>query len=67
MSRVAGFGRFLYDFVVGDDGTIAAGVALAIGLAALAVHLGLAGWWIPPIALIAALSWSLWRATLKVE
>lgn len=67
MSWVAGFGRFLYDFVVGDDWVIATGVALAIGLAGLAVHIGLAGWWIPPIALIAVLAWSVWRATLRVE
>ena len=65
MSWVAGFGRFLYDFVVGDDWAIATGAAFVIGLAALAVHVGLAGWWIPPIALIAVLSWSLWRATIK--
>lgn len=38
---VRGFGRFWYDFVVGDDPKIAAAVALVVGLGAVLV--GVAG------------------------
>ncbi len=37
---VRGFGRFWYDFVVGDDPKIAAGVAVVLGLGAVLVGLG---------------------------
>ena len=32
MKHLAAFGRFWYDFVVGDDWTIAAGVVAALGV-----------------------------------
>ena len=32
---VVGFGRFWWDFIVGDDWKIAAGVALALGVGAI--------------------------------
>jgi hypothetical protein len=37
MTALASFGRFLYDFVIGDDWTTAVGVVVAVGLAALLV------------------------------
>lgn len=37
MGFVRGFGRFWYDFIVGDDWKIAAGVVVALGLGALLV------------------------------
>jgi hypothetical protein len=37
MRYVKGFGRFWYDFVVGDDWRIAAGVVAALGAGALAL------------------------------
>lgn len=37
MRYVRGFGRFWYDFVVGDDWRIAAGVCLMLALGALLV------------------------------
>ena len=36
-----GFGRFWYDFVIGDDWRIAAGVAAVLGVGALLVRLGI--------------------------
>jgi hypothetical protein len=59
--------RFLYAFVVGDDWTVAAGVVSAIGITALIAQVGLAGWWFPPLAVLAVLSWSVWRATRSME
>jgi hypothetical protein len=40
MRYVRAFGRFWWDFVIGDDWRIAAGVALALGLGAVLVSTG---------------------------
>jgi len=37
MRLVAGFGRFWWDFIVGDDWRIAAGVLLVLGVGAVLV------------------------------
>ena len=58
MSRVVAFGRFWWDFVVGDDWVAAAGV-----IAGLALTAALAAWWVLPIAVAIVLTMSLLRAT----
>ena len=62
MRRLRAFGAFLYDFVVGDDWRVAVGVAVALGVTAVAAGAGLAAWWIMPVATVALLVASLWRA-----
>jgi hypothetical protein len=42
---VRAFGRFWWDFIVGDDWHIAAGVALALGLTKLLTTEGANVWW----------------------
>jgi hypothetical protein len=55
------FLRFWYDFIVGDDVIVAAGVVLALaGTAMLARH-HVAAWWLLPTAVIALLGMSLTR------
>jgi hypothetical protein len=44
------FGRFWYDFVIGDDWTIAATVVIALVAAWLLHSAGFAAWWLPPAA-----------------
>ena len=61
MSRVRAFGAFLWDFVVGDDWRTAVGVAVALGVTAIAAGSGLAAWWIMPVAAVGLLAASLWR------
>ena len=63
MTRVAAFGRFWWGFVIGDDWTAAAGVALAIGATAALAAGGVAAWWLLPPAVVAVLYLSLRRAT----
>ena len=58
MSKVAAFGRFWWEFVVGDDWVVALGIAIAIGVTAL-----LAAWWFLPLAVAALLWLSLRRAS----
>ena len=62
MSRVAAFGRFWWDFVVGDDWRAAAEVLLAIGATASLAAGGIAAWWFLPLAVAAVLWLSLRRA-----
>jgi hypothetical protein len=68
MRYVVGFARFWYDFIIGDDWTIAAMIAAAlvvIGVLAHTVHVEL--WWLLPLVVIAALGLSLRRATRSQE
>lgn len=57
MSKVAAFGRFWWDFIVGDDWVAAVGVAVGLAITAL-----LAAWWVLPIAVALVLTVSLVRA-----
>jgi hypothetical protein len=65
VNPVLKFLRFWYDFIVGDDWTVAAGVVLAIGVTALVARGGGGGWWLLPLLVAGLLGWSLWRATHK--
>ena len=57
MKRIAAFGRFWWDFVVGDDWVAAAGVVLG-----LVVTAALGAWWVLPIAVAIVLTMSVLRA-----
>jgi hypothetical protein len=59
---VTSFARFWWNFVVGDDWTVAVGVVAALGITALLTHHGVNAWWLMPIAVVTLLSFSLWRA-----
>ena len=65
MSRLVGFGRFLYDFVVGDDITIAIGVVAALALTAAFPNVGGGAFWIVPVVVVAVLGVSLARVARK--
>jgi hypothetical protein len=65
MSYVIAFGRFWYDFVIGDDWTIAVAVASAIAIAALLTHSGTNAYWLVPVVVVGALSASLWHAARR--
>jgi hypothetical protein len=59
---IAGFGRFWYHFIVGDDWTIAAVVAISLGAIA-ALRMGrVDAWWLMPPVVIAILGVSVRRA-----
>jgi hypothetical protein len=59
---IGSFGRFWYDFVVGDDWTIAIVVVLAVGLTAVLSHHGFNAWLVLPACVFGALAGSSWRA-----
>jgi hypothetical protein len=62
MGFIVGFARFWYDFIVGDDWTVAAGVIVALVLAAVLTRVHLVAWWWLPAAVGLLLAASLWRA-----
>jgi hypothetical protein len=54
-------GRFWYDFVVGDDWRVAAGVVVALAATYGLVHAGVDAWWLLPAAVAVLLGLSLRR------
>ena len=62
MRQIRTFGRFWYDFIVGDDWRVAAGVIVALGVCAGLAHLGAPAWWVLPAATAIVLGSSLRRA-----
>jgi hypothetical protein len=62
MRLLVAFGRFWWDFVVGDDWLTAAGVVVAIGVTASLVAGGVDAWWLLPVAVAVLLATSLRRA-----
>jgi len=55
------FGRFWWDFVVGDDWTVAAGVAITLGAVGILTREGVDAWWLLPLAIALLTAISVWR------
>jgi hypothetical protein len=62
MRWLRSFGSFLWEFVVGDDWRIAAGVVVALAVTALVADTSVPAWCIMPVATLAVLAGSVWRA-----
>ena len=62
MKALRRFGRFWWDFVIGDDWTAAAAVAALIAATYALAHDSVNAWWLLPPAVVAALYVSLRRA-----
>jgi hypothetical protein len=64
MRHIAGFGRFWYEFIIGDDWRLALTVVLTLVAVNLGAHFGATWtWFVLPVAILGALAFSLWRAT----
>ncbi|MCU1676686.1 MAG: hypothetical protein JWM93_1444 [Frankiales bacterium] len=57
------FGEFWWDFIVGDDWAIAAGVVVALVATALLARTSVPAWWLLPGATVVLLATSLHRFT----
>ncbi len=57
------FGRFWYRFIIGDDWTLAATVAVGLVLTAVVNARGIVAWWLVPALVIVAIGISLRRAS----
>jgi hypothetical protein len=65
MSRATALARFVYEFVVGDDATIAAGVVAALAVTAAFPNVGGGAFWIVPAVVVALLGVSVARVARK--
>ena len=63
MRRIRAFLAFWYDFVVGDDWRVAAGVAAALAVTYAVSRTTVPDWWIVPAAVVLLLPASLLAAT----
>lgn len=62
MKYIRSFGRFWWNFIVGDDWRVAAGIAVALGLTVLLVDHDVNAWWLIPAAVGVVLAGSLARS-----
>jgi hypothetical protein len=62
VKRLAAFGRFWWDFVIGDDWLVALLVVAGIGATAVLAAADITAWWLLPVAVPAILWLSLRRA-----
>ena len=62
MKWLTDFGRFWYDFIIGDDWTIAAAVVILVAVTSAIAHAGHIAWPLLPIGVVATLALSLRRA-----
>jgi hypothetical protein len=60
MGYISAFGRFWYDFVVGDDWRIAAAVVAALILVKLLLYAHIMAWPLLPLVVVLILGLSLW-------
>jgi hypothetical protein len=62
-SWIVAFGRFWYGFIIGDDWTLAATVAVGLVVTALLKANGISVWWLVPVLVIVMVGVSLRRAS----
>jgi hypothetical protein len=62
MRWLRSFGRFWWDFIIGDDWLVAVLVAVAIAATAALTGAGVTAWWLLPLAVPLVLWLSLRRA-----
>ena len=66
MNWLVRFAAGVWDFIVGDDWTIALGIAVSIGVTAAVAALSLAAWWVMPVCVPVVLLISLRRERRRV-
>jgi hypothetical protein len=63
--RLRAFAAFWYDFVIGDDWLIAAGVVIGLAVTYWLSRTTVPAWWLLPVLLVLLLPLSLWRETRR--
>jgi hypothetical protein len=67
VSYLVRFLRFWYDFIVGDDWTVAVTVVVAVAVTYAVAHRGGVAWWILPLAVFGTLAASVLRARRNAD
>ena len=65
VSWIVAFGRFWYHFIIGDDWTVAAAVAVGLILTAILNGAHIIAWWLIPLIVVVMTGLSLRRAGRK--
>jgi hypothetical protein len=65
MRHVRAFGLFWWDFIVGDDYRLAAGVVVFLAATALLTRAGIQLWWLLPLGVLAMLALSVFTASRR--
>jgi hypothetical protein len=65
MSYLRRFGRFWWDFVVGDNLPLALGAGATIAITALLVHEGINAWWLLPTGILGLLAVTVMRVAAE--
>ncbi len=64
-TRLRAFLAFWYDFVIGDDWRVAAGVVLALAITLAVSRTSLSSWWVTPLIVAVLLVASVFRASRR--
>jgi hypothetical protein len=64
-SRVRAFAAFWYEFIIGDDWLVAAGVVAGLALTYALSRTVVPAWWLMPLFLVLLVPLSLWRAARR--
>ena len=67
MKYIRSFALFWWDFIVGDDWRVAAGLAVAFTATWLLSHYGISSWWVLPPSVAFLLAESVWREAGATE
>jgi membrane protein implicated in regulation of membrane protease activity len=67
MTYLKNFLLFWYDFMVGDDWMIAAGVLMALVVSVALARRGLNAWWVMLVTVVVLLAALLWRETRRTR
>jgi hypothetical protein len=66
-SWIVAVAKFLYDFIVGDDWTVAAAIGIGLIVSAILNVNHLAAWWLIPVIVVVMLGVSLRRAASRAR
>ena len=66
-SWIVAVAKFLYDFIVGDDWTVAAAVGIGLIVSAILNVNHIAAWWLIPVIVVLMLGVSLRRASRRLR
>jgi hypothetical protein len=61
------FARFWYRFIIGDDWTVAAAVAVGLGATALLVRQHVNAWWLVPLIVVVIVRVSVQRSARRTR
>jgi hypothetical protein len=67
MKFLGQFGKFWYDFLVGDDWRLAIGVAVTVAGVFFLAHHGVNAWWLLPVAVTLVLAISITHEVRRHE